>query len=325
MNLRRAWWRMVTWAIAGGLPLAAFAQVDWPVKPVTFIVPFAAGGGTDLFARLLGTHVARSIGQPVLIESRPGASGNIGHEAVARAAPDGYTVLYTTSSFATATPFYPKLSFDPRRDFQAVSIIARIPHVMVVHPSLPVKNLQEFIALAKRRPDTLVFASTGMGSMSHLALELFQVRSGIRTTVVHYRGAAPASTAVLSGEASFSMLVPPVLQQQVKSGRMRALGTASGARAAVMPEVPTFAEQGIAGIEANQWHGVFVQSKVALPVVERLHKALVSALAQPDVRTRFAAESGEPVGSSPAEAAAFYREEIARWGELMQRAGIKPE
>ena len=171
------------------------APADWPSRPVTVIVPFAAGGGTDLFARLLGAQMAKGFGQPVLVENRPGASGNIGAEAVFRAPPDGHTLLYTAASFATATPFYPKLAFDAQRDFQSVTIAARIPHVLVVHPSLPVKTLKEFVALAKKRPDTLVFASTGMGSMSHLSLELFQARSGVRSTVVHYRGAAPASTA----------------------------------------------------------------------------------------------------------------------------------
>jgi len=305
--------------------MPAFAQADWPARPVTFVVPFAAGGGTDLFARVIGAQVAKSIGQPVLVENRPGASGNIGNEVVARSSPDGHTVLYTASSFATATPFYPKLSFDPRRDFQAVTIAARIPHVLVVHPSLPVKSLREFVALARKRPDALVSASTGMGSMSHLALELFQVRSGTRSTVVHYRGAAPASTALLSGEASFSILVPPVMLAQAKAGRIRALATASATRAAVMPEVPTFAEQGMGGIEANQWHGVFVPAKVAASTVDRLHRAIVAALALPEVRARLAAEAGEPVGITPAQAAAFYLEEITRWGELMQKSGISPE
>ncbi len=248
-----------------------------------------------------------------------------GTDLIARSSPDGHTVLYTASSFATATPFYPKLSFDPRRDFQAVTIAARIPHVLVVHPSLPVKSLREFVALARKRPDALVSASTGMGSMSHLALELFQVRSGTRSTVVHYRGAAPASTALLSGEASFSILVPPVMLAQVKAGRIRALATASATRAAVMPEVPTFAEQGMGGIEANQWHGVFVPTKVAASTVDRLYRAIVAALALPEVRARLAAEAGEPVGITPAQAAVFYLEEITRWGELMQKSGIRPE
>jgi len=301
------------------------APADWPSRPVTVIVPFAAGGGTDLFARLLGAQMAKGFGQPVLVENRPGASGNIGAEAVFRAVPDGHTLLYTAASFATATPFYPKLAFDAQRDFQSVTIAARIPHVLVVHPSLPVKTLKEFVALAKKRPDTLVFASTGMGSMSHLSLELFQARSGVRSTVVHYRGAAPASTAVLSGEASFSILVPPVMQQQVKAGKMRAIATAAQTRSAVMPEVPTFAEQGLPEIEANQWHGAFVHAKVPAPVVDRLYRAFSAALALPEVRNRFAAEGGEPVGSSPVESAAFYRAEIARWGAVMQKSGITPE
>ncbi|MBC7781494.1 MAG: tripartite tricarboxylate transporter substrate binding protein [Proteobacteria bacterium] len=304
---------------------AALAQPDWPSKPISIVVPFAAGGGTDLFARVLGAQIAKSLGQPVLIDNRPGASGNIGAEAVYRAAPDGHAVLYTAASFATATPFYPKLAFDAQRDFRVVTIAARIPHLLVVHPSLPVKSVKEFIALAKKRPDTLVFASTGMGSMGHLTLELFQARAGVSSTVVHYRGAAPAATAVLSGEASFSFLVPPVMQQQVKAGKLRALGTAARERAAVMPDVATFAEQGLTEIEANQWHGVFVHAKVPAAIVDRLHRAIVAALAVPEVRARLAAEGGEAVGLAPNEATAFYRDEIVRWGAVMQRAGIRPD
>jgi tripartite-type tricarboxylate transporter receptor subunit TctC len=310
-------------ALAG--PATALAQ-DYPAKSVRVVVPFPAGGGSDIIARVTAQKLSGALNQQFVIDNRAGASGNIASEIVAKAPPDGYTLLFANSSLAITPAMFAKLPFDPVRDFIPISMVSSYPFVLVAHPSLPVKSVKELVALAKAKPDSLAYSSAGGGTMSHLAMELLRLKSGgIKVTHLPYKGAAPASVAVMSGEAQISFLVMPVAQTQITAGRLRGLGVAAPARSPVLPQVPTMIEAGIAGHEALQWNGLFAPAKTPQVVLDRLHREVVKALATPDIKQRFADEGADPVGSSPAEFAAFYRVEADKWGEVVKRSGTKIE
>ncbi len=318
---------------AGVLALAAACVVigaparaaDWPSRPIVVVDGFASGGGTDVLMRVMAVEMTKTFGQPVIVENRSGASGHIAAEAVARAAPDGHMIMVHTASMITSRPLYAKLGYDVVRDLTPVTQIVRIPNVLVVPPALPVRNVREFLALAKRRPGELVFASTGLGSISHVVGELFQQVAGIRSIHVPYRGAAPATTALISGEAAYAFIVPLVIRPHVEAGKLRALAVSTIKRSAVFPDAPTLDESGVKGIDIPHWYGIWAPAKTPPAIVDALYREYVRVMALPNIRERFQREGAEAVGTPPAEFAAFVQSEVVRWTEVARKAGMKPE
>lgn len=307
----------LAWMIA-----SAQAQ-EYPIRSVRMVLPFPAGGGSDLIARVTAQKLSGQLGQQVVVDNRAGASGNIAAEIVARSQPDGYTVLFGNSSLAIVSAVYHKLAFDPVKDFLPISMASSYPFMLVSHPSLPVRNVKELIALAKARPDALTYASAGSGTMAQFAMELFRIKSGVSMTHLPYKGAAPASVGILTGEAQCGFLVMPVAQTHIRAGKLRGLGVAAAKRSAAMPEIPTMIEAGVANHIALQWNGLFVPARTSQAIADRLYKEMVKALAAADLRQRFEAEGAEPVGSSPAEFAAFFRAEAEKWADVAKRSGTK--
>ena len=315
------------WKFALAACLASVTAHVWAEasRPLTIVVPFPPGGGTDIFARAIAPKLAARAGKPVIVENRTGAAGNIGADTVVRAAPDGNTILYTSSSIALSALSRPKPAFDPLRDLAPVSMTALIPLVLVVHPSVPANNVGELIALARRSPGALNFSSAGPGSAMHLCLELLRIKTNIDLNHIPYRGAAPAQVAVIAGEAQVSFLVPPLVLGHLKSGKLRALAISSAKRSPLVPDLPTLEEAGVAGYEALQWHGVFAPAKTPTSVIERLNAEVARALDSPDMQEHFAAEGAEKVSISPDQFARFLRGEVEKWAGVMKTAGISLE
>ena len=311
-------------AMLGVAATAALAQ-PYPAKAVRVIVPFPAGGGIDFVARALAPKLAEYTGQSFVVDNRSGASGTIGTEAVAKAAPDGYTLLATFSSHTQNASLYSKLGYDTVRDFAPVTQIATVANILVVNPALPVKSLKELIALAKKRPGEILYASIGNGTPSHLSAELFDSMAGIKMTHVPYKGAAPSMVSLLSGETQLTFTTVVVAQPHVKSGRLRALGVASLKRAAVMPEVPTIDEAGVRGYESNAWYGLLAPAKTPAAIVEQLHRETVRALQSPDLRGSLTNQGAEPVGNSGEQFNAIIKDEIEKWRKLVQTLGLKAD
>ena len=299
------------------------AAQDYPAKSIRMVVPFPAGGGSDTVARVLAQRLTTQLGQTVVADNRAGASGNIAAEITAKAPADGYTIMFANSSLSISPAVYTKLSFDPVKDFAPVSMVSSYPFVLVSHPSLPVKNVRDLIAMAKAKPDALTYSTAGAGTMSHFAMELFQLLTPAKLTHLPYKGAAPAGIAVMSGEAHVSFLVMPVAQAQIRVNRLRGLGVAAKTRAAVIPQVPTMEEAGVKGHIALQWNGLFVPAATPRAIVDKLHRETVAALGNNEVKQRLSDEGAEPVGSSPAESAAFFRSEATKWGDVAKRSGTK--
>ena len=314
-------------AVAALLALIASTAhaAEWPSRPIVVLDGFAPGGGTDVLMRVMAVEMTKTFGQSVVVENRSSASGHIAAEAVARAAPDGQMIMIHTASMITSRSLYAKLGYDVVRDLAPVTQIVRIPNVLVVPLALPVKNIREFLTLAKRRPGELVFASTGLGSISHVVGELFQQVAGIRSIHVPYRGAAPATTALISGEAAYGFIVPLVVRPHVEAGKLRALAVSTIKRTAVFPEVPTLDESGIKGIDIPHWYGIWAPPKTPPAIIDALYREYVRVMALPHIRERFAREGAEAVGSAPAEFAAFVQSEVTRWAEVARKAGLKPE
>lgn len=303
-------------------PASAWAQ-DYPAKPVRVIVPFPPGGGTDLIARVTVQKLGALLGQTTLVDNRAGASGNIAADVVAKATPDGYTLLFGNSSLSISPAVFKKLSYDPVKDLMPISMASSYPFVLVVHPSLPTRTVRELVALAKTKPNALAYSSAGAGTMSHLSMEMLRIRTDTSMTHLPYKGAAPASVALLSGEAQVAFIVLPVINPQVKAGKMRALAVAAPARSPVIADVPTMREAGVERHEALQWNGIFAPARTPQAILDRLHREFVKVLADPEVRQRFEAEGATPVGNTPAEFALFYRAEAEKWSEVAQKSGTK--
>jgi tripartite-type tricarboxylate transporter receptor subunit TctC len=302
---------------------AAFAQA-WPTKPVHLLIPFAPGGPTDIIARLLGQKLAEILGQPMLVESRAGAGGNIGTAAAAKSAPDGYTVLITSSAYAVNVSLSPNAGYDAERDFVAVANVAKQANLIFVHPNLPAKSLAELLALAKI--SKLAFASPGSGTTPHLTAEnLFNVGVKLDVTAIHFRGAGPAIAAVVAGEPPIGAGALSTPLPHVRSGRLRALAVSSAARVASLPEVPTFAEAGFPGVEDYTWIGVFLPAGTPPAIAQKLNDSINQALQNADMRERLDALAFEPVGGSPQQFSAYVRAEIAKWGKVVREGNIKAE
>ena len=307
------------------LSAPAHAQV-YPAKALRMIVAYPPGGGTDIVGRMLAQKLGESLGQSVVVENRGGASGNIGTELAARAAPDGYTILMgNVAPNAINVSLFKDLAFDPVADFAPVSLVASTPNILVVHPSTPARTVKEVIALAKAKPGTLNFASAGVGSSSHLAGELFRILA--RADIVHvpYKGAGPAMVDVLSGQVQLYFAIMPAAMPHVKPGKLAPVAVASARRSQALPDLPTVAESGVPGYEASTWYGVLAPAHTPSAVVARLHGDIAKILGDAALHARLADQGFDPVGSSPEEFGAYIKSEILKWGKVIRDAGIRPE
>ena len=300
----------------------AIAADKYPNKPVTIIVPFSAGGTTDILARIVGVKLGETLGETVIIDNRPGAGGNIGAALVAKAKPDGYTLLMgTVGTHAINQTLYPKLNFDPIKDFAPLTRVANLPNLLVVHPSVPAKNVQELIAYAKAHPGKLNFGSSGNGSSIHLSGELFKNMTGIDMQHVPYKGSAPAVTDLLGGQISMMFDNMPSAIQHVKSGKLRPLAVTTAKRSPALPNVPTIAESGVKGYEATSWFGLLAPAGTPPEIINRLNADLVKILAMPDVKKQMAEQGAEAYSETPAAFAGFIKTETAKWAKVVKASG----
>jgi tripartite-type tricarboxylate transporter receptor subunit TctC len=305
---------------------ASAAAQTYPAKPVRLIIPFSAGGGTDIFARLIGRKLQENMGQSFVPDNRAGASGIIGCELVARAAPDGYTLLMGTTGTHTTNPaVYAKLPYDPLRDFEPVSLVAESPFVLLVHPSLPAKTVKELIAFARTRPGELTYGSSGIGSSSHLGFELFNMMAGIKGVHVPYKGLPPAMSDTASGQLVMTWNSITASAEFIKSGRVRALGIGSKKRSALMPQIPTISEAGLPGYELGSWYGLFAPAGTPQSIVRRLHSEIVKAINDPALKQQFSALSAEAVGSTPEQFREVLKRDIVKWAKVARAANVKPQ
>jgi tripartite-type tricarboxylate transporter receptor subunit TctC len=305
-------------ALAASLPGAA---QDYPRKPIELVVPFVAGGTTDNIARLMAQRFSESWGQTVVVNNRPGGGSTIGTHVVAKAAPDGYTLLVNTISFAI-TAALQKLPYDPINDFAPITELATLPLMLVVHPSLPATNLKEFIALARSRPAGWDYASSGAGTSPHLAAEMFKSAAGIDLVHVPYKGNAEAMNAMLGGHVKVYFALVPAALQHVRAGSLRALAVTTEARLPYLPDLPTIAEQGFPGYEISSWQGAFAPAGTPKEIVAKINRELVRMLAEPEIRARITREGADPVGSTPDAFAQRVKDEIAKWSRVIKQAGI---
>ncbi len=311
--------RVLGFALALCLSFEAAAQ-PYPAKPVRMIVPLAPGGSVDIMARVLAQKMSESMGQQVFVDNRGGASGNIGTELVVRAPPDGYTIMTVSMTLVVNPYLYPKLPFDVVRDLAPISLIGAVPLVLTVHPSVPAKSVQELVALAKRYPGKLNYASSGRGTNSHLSMELFKTLTRTDIVAVPYRGGGPGQIALLAGEVDVGFNNPVNVVPHIKSGKVRALAISSTKRSSVVPDVPTVAEAGVAGFEFTTWYGVLAPAATPVPLINALNEHIVKAMHSPDMASRFAHEGAELIASSPAQFAAHIKTESARWGRVVREA-----
>ena len=313
-------------ALEGVAPVRAASAEQYPTKVIRLVVPFAPGGGTDVLARIMAPRMSERLGQQVIVENRTGAGGNIGTEFVAKSAPDGYTLLLAyIGPIAVGPSLYPKLGFDPVKDFSAVSLMATIPLILVVHPSMPAKSVRELLNLAKARPGQLTYGSAGNGTAQQLAGELFKLLTGTKIVAVPYRGGAPASVGVLTGEVDLLFTGALGVFPHVKAGRLRALAVTTPKRLASVPELPTVAEAGVKGFEVVSWNGIVVPAGTQQAIVQKLNASILEVLRTPDVEQRLRSQGLEIVGSSPEEFETFIQDEIAKWAKVVRAAGIKAE
>ena len=312
-------------ALAAGTlaPAPATAQA-WPAKPVRMVVPFPPAGGTDVIARVIGPRLGEALGQQVLIDNRAGANGNVGTELVARAAPDGYTVLLNGGGTLAVNPsLYSRLPYDSVRDFAPVSMVALQPSVLVVHPSVPARSVSELITLARSRPGQLNYASSGSGSLAHLCAEVFKRMAKIDMLHVPYKGAGPSLADLLAGQVHLIFASSPSVMPHVRNGRLRALGVTTAKRVRATPEVPTIAEAGLPGFELTGWYGLLAPAGTPSPVVNRLNVDLVKTLNVADVQEKLVDQGLEVSTSTPREFADFLKAEIAKYARVVREAGVK--
>jgi len=312
-------------AMAGALAAPVVLAQAYPAKAIRVIVPSSPGGGTDILARVIAARLTEAWGQQVVVENRAGAGQMIGIELAAKAAPDGYSLLMAASTLAINPVMYKKVPYDALRDFAPITQAAALPNILVAHPSLPVKNVKELVALAKARPGQLVYASAGHGTSPHLSFELFLYMTGTKMIHVPYKGTGPGAVDTVAGQVQLMMPNLLTALPHVKSGRLRALGVTSAKRSAGVPDVPTIAQAGVPGYEAIQWYGLLAPAGTPREIVTKLHGEIVKILAAPDTREKLSSDGAEPVGSTPEQFAAFIRAETDKWGKVVKAAGIQPE
>jgi tripartite-type tricarboxylate transporter receptor subunit TctC len=308
------------------VPLAGTAGAQsWPAKPVRMIVPFPPGGGIDGVARLLSPRLSEQFGQQIIVDNRTGAGGTLGTELVAKAAPDGYTLLATFASHAMNAALYQNLAFDTVADLAPITLIATVPNILVVNPALPVKTVKDLIALAKKRPGEILYASVGSGTPAHLSAELFNLMAGVKMTHVPYKGAAPSIIALISGETQLTFTTVLVALPYVQAGRLRAIGVCSLKRSPVMPDVPTIDESGLKGYESTAWYGLLAPVRTPAGLIEQLNREAVKAIHSPDVSNSFLKLGAEPVGSTPETFGKLIRADIEKWTKVVKATGAKVE
>ena len=302
------------------------AAAAYPDKPVRWVVPSVAGGGTDTTTRIIAPKFGEALGQQIVIENRGGASGNIGAEYVARAAPDGYTILTCIASNASNIALMKKVPFDLVRDFAPVSLMVTVPEMILSHPSLPAKNVRELVALAKSRPGQLQYSTGGVGSIQHMAMELFLITTGTKMLHVPYKATHPAMIDAIAGHVPITVVASLSGLPHMRSGRLRGYGVTSAQRMSIAPDIPTIAEQGVTGYEAVQWFGMLAPAGTPREVVMKLHAAMMRAAQDPEVKKRFLDDGAEiTVSATPEEFGALVRSEVTKWAKVVKDAGVQPE
>jgi tripartite-type tricarboxylate transporter receptor subunit TctC len=301
---------------------ASFAQAAYPTKTITIIVPFPAGGTTDILARILGQYMSTALGQPVIVDNRGGAGGNIGGQAAARAPADGYTLFMgTVGTHAINSSLYKKMPFDHVKDFAPLTRVAMVPNLLVANPSQPFKTVQELIAYAKANPNKVTYGSSGNGTSIHLSGELFKSMTKVEMTHVPYKGSAPAVSDLLGGQIAIMFDNMPSALPHVKAGKLRAIAVTSAKRSPELPDIPTVAEAGVPGYEATSWFGMFAPAATPPAIVSQLNAVIVKALNDPDVKKKISEQGAEPHPEKPAEFAAFIQAETAKWGKVVKASG----
>jgi tripartite-type tricarboxylate transporter receptor subunit TctC len=304
---------------------ASEAATAYPTKPIRIIVPQSAGGSTDLAARMVTQRLSDALGQPIVVDNRAGAGSLNGTETVAKAAADGYTLLAVAASFTINPSLHEKLPFDPVRDFSAITRLAALPHILVVHPSLAVKSVKELIALAKAKPGELNYASSGVATSTHLATELFKSMTGTDMVQVPFKGGAPGVVGLLSGQVQLYFATISTALPHVKSNKLRALAVTTAKRSIVAPEFPTISEAGVPGYEHASWVGLFAPARTPIPVISKLHVESVKAVHIPEVTALLLRDGLEPVGDTPSEFSGVVKNEVSKWMKVVKAAGIKPQ
>ena len=304
----------------------AFAQgaASYPVKPIRIVVPFPAGGTTDILARAVGNDMHKAWGQAVVVENRPGAGGNLGSDVVAKAAPDGYTLLVgAVSPQAINVTLYPKMPYDVMRDFAHITLIAAVPNLLEVHPSVPVKTVKELIDLARSKPGKLSYASSGNGTSIHLSAELFKTMAGVDMLHVPYKGSAPAVTDLLAGQVQLMFDNLPSSIAQVKAGKLRPIAVTTLKRSPALPDVPTIAESGLPGYDASSWFGMHAPAGTPKDIISKIHGVVTKSLQTPQMIERLSTQGAQPVGNTPEEFTEFLRVEIAKWAKVVKASGAR--
>jgi tripartite-type tricarboxylate transporter receptor subunit TctC len=313
--------------LAGALGAVSFVTVataqEYPNRPIKFIVPYPPGGGTDVIARIVQEPLAAELGQPIVIDNRGGAAGNVGTDVAAKSPADGYTVLFTLSSHTINPKLYNALPFDVERDFVPVSLVTLVPQILVAHPSVPASNVRELIALAKANPGKLNYASVGTGSPGHIAGELFKLRTGVDIVHVPYKGGGPAVVDTIGGQVQLLFVTMPAAWQHVKAGKLKALAVTSAARSVTAPEVPTMIEAGVPDYVVDSWYGALAPAKTPPPAIAKLNAAFAKVLANPQVKEKLLAQGAEAAASTPAEFDRRIKDELVKWELVIKSANIK--
>jgi tripartite-type tricarboxylate transporter receptor subunit TctC len=312
-------------SLALAWPLAALADAAYPDKPVKFVVPYPPGGGTDVVARIVQQRLQAALGQSIVIDNKGGAGGSLGTDIVAKAAPDGYTVLFTLSSHTINPAIFPKLPYDTIKDFEPVGLVASLPQLLAANMAVPVRSVGDVVAQAKAAPDKFSFASVGNGSPGHLAGELMVLRTGAPMVHIPYRGGGPAVTDVIGGQVPLLWVSIPAAAAQVKAGKLRALAVSTTKRSPAFPEVPTMQEAGIADFEVDSWYAMLVPAKTPRPIIDRLNKALNTVLAEPAIRAQLLDQGADAVGGTPEALAKVIAAEVPKWVKLAKDANIKAD
>ena len=308
---------------AAAAPMGVQAQA-WPSKPIKYVVPFAPGGTTDILARTVGEKLSIALGQPVVVENKPGAGGGVGADFTAKAAPDGYTIMGgTISTHAINASLYSNLPYDPVKDFAAITLIARVPNLLVINPDIKAKNVAELIALMKANPGKFTFASSGNGTSQHLSGELFKSMAGVDMQHIPYKGSPPALQDGVGGQVSMTFDNITTAWPLAKAGKLRPLAVTTAKRSSIAPEVPTLAESGLPGFEVGSWQGVFAPAGTPPEIVKRLNAEIVKILNMPDVKERLVALGAEPVGDTPEQFSAYVKSEVAKWSDIVKKSGAK--
>ena len=317
---------MLVPSVALVLCIACAGAQDYPNKTIRLIIPFAPGGTNDVIGRLMAAKLGEMLGQQVVPDNRTGAGGTVGMEVVVKAPPDGYNlVIGNIATLAINPTLQPKLSYDPLRDLQPVTLIAKVPQILVVHPSLPAKNMRELIALAKAKPGELAYGSGGVGSGAHVSGEMLKMLAKINITHIPYKGVGPAQIDLLAGQIQMVFGGVPGVAPQIRSGRLRALGVTGPKRVVTFPDLPTIAESGVPNYDVTMWYGVLAPAGTPQAVVMKLHGAVNRALHTPDLNERLLADGSEPSGIMPDEFSAFIKSELAKWAPVIKASGAKPD